>query len=126
MPTHILMTAARLLIASLFLVISGERLLIGFGVLDAVSHFSSGVLVISGLEMLAGLLIAVGWQLRWLAGFMALLMLADAIGSHPFWVADSASMHNQLLHFAKNMAIIGGCLLLVGVDINQNPKDLRA
>ncbi|MGB1581567.1 MAG: quinol oxidase [Nevskiales bacterium] len=120
MPQQSLITVARVLIASVFIVIGGERLLIGFGLLHYGSDFSAVVLIISALEVLAGLLIALGWQLRILSAIMALLMLADAIGSHPFWAVEAAQVHDQLLHFAKNMAIVGAFLLLVGMD-SKNP-----
>ncbi|GEM_PF-3323411 len=122
MTNQFLITVGRILIASIFVVIGGERLLIGFGLLESASSFSTGVLVISGLEVLAGILIAAGWQLRWLASIMALLMLVDAIGSHPFWAVEPEQVHGQLLHFAKNMAIVGAFLLLAGMDMKQRKQ----
>lgn len=107
---------ARVLVASVFMVLGGERLLIGTGLLESAESFSAGVLIISALELLAGVLVAIGIQVRWIAAAMAILMLIDAVASHPFWSVAGAEAHGQLLHFAKNISIVGGLLLLVTLD----------
>jgi putative oxidoreductase len=99
---------ARWLIASVFVVMGAWRLL-------AASHgaeIANGTLVFSGVELLLGLLIAFGWRLRWTASLGALLLLADAVMSHPFWSLPEPDRSTQLLHFMKNVAIVGGLLLL--------------
>jgi len=108
--------AARILVASIFIVIGGERLLVGAGLLESTDSFSAGVLVISALECLAGILVAIGVQVRWIAAIMAVLLIADAVASHPFWAVPGAELHDQLLHFAKNFAIVGGLLLLIDME----------
>lgn len=65
------------------------------------------------LEIVAGLALIAGWRVRYAAwtllGFTA---LATGI-FHAFWAADAATFQNQLNHFLKNIAVMGG-LLLVG------------
>ena len=98
----------RWLIASVFVVMGAWRLL-------AASHgaqVANGTLVFSGVELLLGLLVASGWRLRWTASLGALLLLGDAVLSHPFWSLPEPDRSTQLLHFMKNVAIVGGLLLL--------------
>jgi len=99
---------ARLLLASVFLVIGAYRLL---GAYQG-SPTSGATLVFSSLELGLGLLIAAGWKLRWIAMAAATLMLVDALLSHKFWPLADAARGAQLLHFMKNVSIAGGFLLL--------------
>ena len=99
---------ARWLIASVFVVMGAWRLL-------AASHgaeIANGTLVFSGVELILGLLVAFGWRLRWTASLGALLLLVDAVLSHPFWSLPEPDRSAQLLHFMKNIAIVGGLVLL--------------
>lgn len=104
---------ARILLASVFIVLGGDRLLgaAGIGPL-AGTTISNGALLLSALELIIGLLIAAGWRVRALSLVMAAALIADAVLSHPFWNYGGAAQHAQLLNFFKNMAIVGGLLLL--------------
>lgn len=104
---------ARVLLASVFIVLGGVRLLgaAGIGPL-AGTALSNGALLFSAFELVVGLLIAFGWQVRWLALLMAAFLIADALLSHPFWRFSGAAQHAQLLHFFKNLSAVGGLVLL--------------
>ncbi|MBS0230391.1 MAG: hypothetical protein JSS52_04435 [Proteobacteria bacterium] len=99
---------AQWLMASVFLVMGGFRL---WQALHGI-HFANGTLAFSALEVLLGILIAAGWRLRVLALLTALLMLVDAVLSHPFWSLAGSAQAMQLLHFMKNIGLVGGLLLL--------------
>lgn len=98
----------RLLLASMFVVMGSWRL---WGAAQGAST-SGATLTFSAAELLLGLLIALGWKLRWTALAAALLMIVDALLSHPFWAVTGADQDAQLLHFMKNIGIAGGFLLL--------------
>jgi len=102
------MVTARLLLASVFIVIGTYRLL---GAYQG-SPTSGATLVFSSLELGLGLLIAAGWKLRWTAMAAAGLMLVEALLSHKFWPLAGAGSDAQLLHFMKNMSVAGGFVLL--------------
>lgn len=99
---------ARLLLASVFIVMGAYRLLGAYQGLPT----SGATLVFSSLELGLGLLIAAGWKLHWTAMAAAALMLVDALLSHKFWPLAGAARDAQLLHFMKNMSIAGGFLVL--------------
>lgn len=108
MRTNPGITVARLLMASVFVVMGGYRL---FGAWQGVPT-PNATLVFSAVELVLGLLLAAGWKTRVVAWLAALLMLADAVLSHRFWAVGGAEQGAQLLHFMKNVGFIGGLLLL--------------
>lgn len=42
-------------------------------------------------------------------------MLLDAVGSPPFWAVAPELRHEQILHFAKNLSIVGAFVLLLAI-----------
>lgn len=100
---------ARLLLASAFLVAGGYRLWLAY----RGAPLSNGTLVLSAAEVGLGLAIAAHWRLRLAAGVAMLALLADAVLSHPFWQMDTAARSEHLLHFMKNLGLVGGLLLLL-------------
>lgn len=101
-------TLARLLLASVFVVMGAWRL---WGAWTG-APVSGATLTFSIAELLLGVLVAAGWKLRWTALLAAALLVADAVMSHPFWTLAEPARGAQLLHFMKNVAIVGGFLLL--------------
>ena len=68
-----------------------------------------GVIIV---EIVAALMLIFGWQTRLAAwALLAFVIVATLVG-HRFWSGDPAQYVNQLNHFLKNLAIIGGLLLL--------------
>jgi putative oxidoreductase len=115
-----LFLAARILIPSVFVGLGLERLLIFAGVIPG-PPFSIGAAAFSAFELVAGLLVMVGWKMRWVAGLLAVFILVDAFTAHAFWTHPAAEQHSQLLHFLKNMSTLGGLLLLVWMDGKLRP-----
>lgn len=101
-------TLARLLLASVFIVMGAWRLWNAYQGVPT----SGATLSFSAAELVLGLLMAAGWKLRWTALLAALLMVVDAVLSHAFWSLAEPARSAQLLHFMKNIAIVGGFLLL--------------
>ena len=103
------------LMASVFLVMGGYRLwhaLQGVPTANATLAFSAG-------EFLLGIALAAGWRLRATALLGALLMLVDAVLSHRFWILQGAEQGAQLLHFMKNIGLVGGLFLLSTVVVGK-------
>ena len=104
---------ARVLIASVFVGLGAERILAAMGLFGPIENpTSAGVLAFSAFELVVGIMIMIGWQVRWLSLLMGAFLLIDAFLSHPFWAVAASDMHDQYLHFLKNMSAIGGLLLL--------------
>ena len=106
-PEHLL---ARILLSSVFIAMGGYRLWMAYQGLPV----SNGTLLLSAAELALGLAIAGGWRLRLMVGIAIAVLLADAVLSHPFWTSAGAACGANLLHFAKNLGLVGGLLLLAG------------
>jgi len=116
-----LFIAARILIPIVFVGLGLERLLIAGGVL-AGPPVSAGAVAFSVFELVAGLLVMVGWKVRWVAGLLALFVIVDAFLAHAFWTYPAAERHGQLLHYLKNFSTLGGLLLLVWLDGKRSSR----
>ena len=99
---------AQWLLASVFLVLGGYRLLLAL----QGTAISNATLIFSAGEVLLGILLAAGWRLRAIALLAAALMLVDAALSHRFWALAGEARAAQLLHFMKNIGLVGGLVLL--------------
>ena len=100
----------RLLLAALFL-LEGWSKLRGYGPAAAyMERFSVPALLLPAaiaVELVGGLLLAVGWQTRCAALALAIFCIVAAFMFHLNF-AD----RNQVLHFEKDLAIAGGLLVL--------------
>jgi putative oxidoreductase len=111
--------SARLLMAAIF-VLSGLRKALAFA--GTAGYFAKLGLpapeVITALVILievgGGLLLIAGWQLKPVALAMAAFTLATAFIGHAFWAAPPEQFGGQLNNFMKNVAMVGGFLLLSG------------
>ena len=116
----LVLLAGRLLIGAIFLN-AGIRKLLGFA--GTVGYFTKigfpapelfTVLAIV-IEIGGAILLIIGWKTRWAAWLLALFVLIAAFAAHRFWEFDAAQYANQMNHFMKNLAIIGGLLFVAAV-----------
>lgn len=68
------------------------------------------VLVLGG-----GLMILIGWRVRWAAALLFLWMIPATLYFHAFWTYPPEQMFNQTNHFLKNLALTGTLLFIVGM-----------
>jgi putative oxidoreductase len=75
----------------------------------------SQVLLVGAIvvELGGGLMLAAGWKARWAALAIFLFAIPTTLVFHPFWAVDAAETQNQMIHFLKNIAIMGGMLYVV-------------
>jgi putative oxidoreductase len=107
----------RILIALLFLV-AGIRKALAFA--GTAGYFAK--LGLPAPEIMTALAIAVeiggavllilGWRTRWVAWVLIVFTVVATYLGHKFWIADAPQYGNQLNHFLKNVAVIGGLLML--------------
>ena len=65
------------------------------------------------VELGGGLLIAAGYKARWAAAALFLFTATTALVFHNFWAMPAEQAQNQMIHFMKNLAIMGGLLYVV-------------
>lgn len=65
-----------------------------------------------GVELGLGLLLLVGWKARWAALGIALFTLVITFIFHNFWAVPAEQMMAQQQSFFKNIAVVGGLLMV--------------
>jgi putative oxidoreductase len=58
------------------------------------------------------LAILLGFKTQWVAGALVLYIVVLTLLVNPFWLQQGAAREANQIHFYKNLAIIGGFLLL--------------
>ncbi|RDK08672.1 DoxX family protein [Cupriavidus lacunae] len=113
--------AGRALLGALFL-ISGLLKIGGFGgtaawMASAGLPLASLLLVLTiAVEIGGGLTLITGWNARWGALTLALFLVPVSLVFHGFWSADAVNYQNQFNHFFKNIAILGGMLVVFAME----------
>ena len=81
------------------------------------------------IELVGGLAILAGFYTRFTAWIVFLYMIPTTFLFHNFWAMQGADRLNNTLHFEKNLAIMGGLLILatfgpgsMSVDGARAPK----
>ena len=114
-----LLLVGRVLLAAIFL-IAGVRK--AMGIAGTAGYFTKLGMPMADLlvyvaiivEIGCGLMLLVGWKTRWSAWLLILFVLVATGMAHRFWEFDAAAQANQMNHFLKNLAIIGGLLFVAG------------
>ncbi len=107
-----MMVLARWLLACGFVVTGGYRLFTALGG----ATLGTDALLLAAAQLVLGVLIAAGWQLRWTGLLAAALVLVDAALAHAFWDAHGAARGAQLRQFLQSLPLVGGFLLLALVS----------
>ncbi len=74
----------------------------------------------AGLMVAAGGLLLLGVLPRLSAVLLAASLVPTSLAGHPFWKKEGPERKQQLVHFLKNTATIGGLLLLTS---EREPAD---
>ena len=77
------------------------------------------------IELGGAILLIVGWQTRFAALLLALFTVIAAFAAHRFWEFDAAQQANQMNHFLKNLAIVGGMIILAATGPGALSVDAR-
>src|SRR5258708_24104292 len=64
------------------------------------------------IEFGAGILLVIGYQARWAALAFALWLVPVTLLFHKFWAIPADQVMNQSTNFYKNVAILGGMLMV--------------
>ena len=110
--------AGRILIALIF-VLSGFGKITGFE--GTVGYIASKGLPLPQLgaigaiivELGAGILLILGWKTRWAAAALLIFTAMAALLFHNFWALPPDQAQNQMIHFLKNISMMGGLLFVV-------------
>jgi putative oxidoreductase len=67
------------------------------------------------VELGGGLMLALGWKTRWAAAALFLFLVPTTLIFHQFWGIDPKLVQMQKIHFLKNVAIMGGMLMVIAI-----------
>jgi putative oxidoreductase len=90
---------------------------LGFPIPEAMAYLSTLI------ELAGGALLIIGWQTRKVAWFLVLYLLVATGAAHRFWEYDQAQRVNQINHFLKNLALMGGMLFIAAFGAGRNSVD---
>ena len=120
----------RLLLALMFIVA-------GFGKLTnlqgTAGYIASGGLpapmvlavLVGLLELVGGLALVVGYQVRWVGLALALFTLAASVLFHAYWSAPADQQMVAQLLFMKNLSVAGGMFLISALGAGPLSLDAR-
>lgn len=74
------------------------------------------------LEFLGALFILLGIKEKLGAGLLILFLIPATIIMHQFWFVEGAAREMQLTHFLKNLAILGGLMIIFLQGTEQQDK----
>ena len=121
---------ARILMSVMFLV-SGISKITGFdgtvGYIGSVGLPMPTALAAAAaaVEVLASLALIIGWKTRWAAFALAVFTAAATVFFHNFWAVPASEQMMQQILFTKNLAVIGGLLLLASAGPGAWSVDRR-
>src|SRR5690348_2619149 len=71
------------------------------------------------IEIAGGLTLISGWNAKWGALLLAVFLVPTTLIFHGFWRADLTDSWNQLNHILKNVAILGGMLVVFAIESSR-------
>ena len=108
---------ARLLMAAVFLLF-GVRSILSFA--GSVGYFTklgfpapdTMVVLAIIIQLVGGVLLVIGWKTRWAAWLLVAYVVIATIMAHRYWEYDAAQYVPQMTNFFKNLAVLGGLLMV--------------
>jgi putative oxidoreductase len=121
----------RVLLGALFLVAGIRKIMFYSG---SVAYFTKlgfpapevmGLLAIL-IEVGGAALLILGWQTRRISWLLVLFTIIATAMAHRFWEFDAPQYANQMNHFLKNAAIVGGLLYVAVLGAGKLSIDARS
>jgi len=89
----------------------------------AVPVFLAGAIV---LELAGGLSVLLGFKARFGALLLIVFLIPTTLIFHDFWQYSGDQMQNQMQHFMKNLAILGGLFIVLALGAGGVSVDAKA
>ena len=129
-PIAPVVVAGRVLLALIF-IISGFGKLTGLqgtaGYIASVGLPAPTLLALGAglLELVGGIALVIGFQARWSALALAVFTVVASVLFHNYWAMPAEQQFVQQLMFMKNLAIVGGLLLVFSLGAGPASVDAR-
>jgi len=76
-------------------------------------------------EVGGGFSVLLGWKTRWAAGLLFLFLIPTTLVFHHFWTYTGEAQFDQMQHFLKNIAIMGGLAAVAAFGAGPISLDAR-
>jgi putative oxidoreductase len=109
--------AGRILIAVIFLIsgffkVGAYAQMVGYATAVHLPAPGVAIAAAAAVELACGLAILAGFKTRFAAWMLFLYLLPVSYFFHNFWAVQGQEQQMQMVNFLKNMAIMGGLLVL--------------
>jgi putative oxidoreductase len=109
--------AGRILISVIFLIsgffkVGGYAQMVGYATAVHLPMPSVAIAAAAAVELACGLAILAGFKTRIAAWLLFLYVIPITYFFHNFWAVQGQEQQMQMVHFLKNIAIMGGLLVL--------------
>jgi putative oxidoreductase len=109
--------SGRILIAVIFLIsgffkVGAYAQMVGYATAVHLPAPGAAIAAAAAVELGCGLAILVGFRTRFAAWLLFLYLLPVSYFFHNFWAVQGQEQQMQMVNFLKNMAIMGGLLVL--------------
>ena len=107
----------RILLAAIFLIsgcfkIMGYSQIVGYAAAKGLPLASVAIVCAIVVEFLGGIGVLLGFKTRIAAWLLFLYLIPATLVFHNFWKLQGMEQQDSMIHFLKNLAIMGGLLIL--------------
>ncbi len=81
--------------------------------------------LVAAIDLFGGLCVLVGYKARWASIALLIFVILTLFVAHNFWVMEGASRTANQVNFYKNLAIMGGLLLIFAHGPGRYSLDAR-
>jgi putative oxidoreductase len=93
--------------------------------LGGMTKFQAAGYLVAAVEVICGLMIMVGLKARWAALVLIVFTACTIFYVHHFWDMAGDAFFSNMTEALKNLAIIGGLLLIVAVGSGPGAMERR-
>ncbi len=99
--------------------------MVGYAAAKGLPMAGAGIAVAAAVELLAGLAVLAGFQTRISAWLLFVYLVPATLLFHNFWAMQGMEQQDNMAHFMKNLAIMGGLLILAANGAGGYSVDAR-
>lgn len=123
--------AGRILMAIIFVVsgffkVAGYSQIVGYAAAKGMPLPAVAIACAAAVEILGGIAILAGFKVRIASWILFLYLIPTTFFFHNFWAVQGMERQDNMAHFMKNIAIMGGLLLLAASGAGRLSVDSRA
>ena len=118
--TTVILIAGRIVLSVFFLLsgvtkIARNKMMVEYAMSRKLPMPGAAIALAALIELAGGISVLTGFHARIAAAILIVYLIPTTLIFHNFWAASGAEKQNQGVHFMKNVAIMGGLLILASI-----------